>query len=203
MGAFGAAVVPDEARILTHCNAGALATAGYGTALGVIRGAVEAGKHVVGVRRRDAAVPPGRAAHRVGARPRRHPDDRHHRQHGRRADAARARSISSSSAPTGSRPTATPPTRSAPTASPCWRASTRFRSTSRRRCRRSISTRRTVDHIPIEERNAREVTHVGVLAAGAGGRARSGIRRSTSRRTASSPASSPSGASSARPTPSR
>jgi methylthioribose-1-phosphate isomerase len=46
MGAFGAAVVPAEARILTHCNAGALATAGYGTALGVIRGAVEQGKHV-------------------------------------------------------------------------------------------------------------------------------------------------------------
>jgi methylthioribose-1-phosphate isomerase len=46
MGAFGAEVVPDDARILTHCNAGALATAGYGTALGVIRGAVEAGKHV-------------------------------------------------------------------------------------------------------------------------------------------------------------
>jgi methylthioribose-1-phosphate isomerase len=46
MGAFGAQVVPPEARILTHCNAGALATAGYGTALGVIRGAVEAGKQV-------------------------------------------------------------------------------------------------------------------------------------------------------------
>ena len=46
MGAFGAAVVPDDARILTHCNAGALATAGYGTALGVIRGAVEQGKRV-------------------------------------------------------------------------------------------------------------------------------------------------------------
>src|SRR5260221_13154138 len=46
MGAFGAAVVPADARILTHCNAGALATAGYGTALGVIRGAVEAGKHL-------------------------------------------------------------------------------------------------------------------------------------------------------------
>jgi methylthioribose-1-phosphate isomerase len=46
MGAFGAEVVPPDARILTHCNAGALATAGYGTALGVIRGAVEAGKHV-------------------------------------------------------------------------------------------------------------------------------------------------------------
>jgi len=46
MGAFGAAVVPHQARILTHCNAGALATAGYGTALGVIRAAVEAGKQV-------------------------------------------------------------------------------------------------------------------------------------------------------------
>ena len=46
MGAHGAEVVPADARILTHCNAGALATAGYGTALGVIRGAVEAGKHV-------------------------------------------------------------------------------------------------------------------------------------------------------------
>jgi methylthioribose-1-phosphate isomerase len=46
MGAFGAAVVADQARILTHCNAGALATAGYGTALGVIRAAVEAGKRV-------------------------------------------------------------------------------------------------------------------------------------------------------------
>ena len=46
MGAHGAALVPDEARILTHCNAGALATAGYGTALGVIRAAAEAGKRV-------------------------------------------------------------------------------------------------------------------------------------------------------------
>ena len=46
MGAFGSEVVPLDARILTHCNAGALATAGYGTALGVIRGAVEAGKRV-------------------------------------------------------------------------------------------------------------------------------------------------------------
>lgn len=44
MGAFGAAVVPDGARILTHCNAGALATGGYGTALGVIRAAHELGK---------------------------------------------------------------------------------------------------------------------------------------------------------------
>jgi methylthioribose-1-phosphate isomerase len=46
IGANGAALVPAEANILTHCNAGALATAGYGTALGVIRGAVEAGRKV-------------------------------------------------------------------------------------------------------------------------------------------------------------
>jgi methylthioribose-1-phosphate isomerase len=43
IGRFGAEVVPNPARILTHCNAGALATAGYGTALGVVRGAVERG----------------------------------------------------------------------------------------------------------------------------------------------------------------
>ena len=46
LGAFGADVVPSDARVLTHCNAGALATAGYGTALGVIRGAVEKGKKI-------------------------------------------------------------------------------------------------------------------------------------------------------------
>ncbi len=46
MGGFGAEIVPDGARVLTHCNAGALATAGYGSALGVIRAAVEQGKKI-------------------------------------------------------------------------------------------------------------------------------------------------------------
>jgi methylthioribose-1-phosphate isomerase len=46
MGLNGAELIPDGATVLTHCNAGALATAGYGTALGVIRAAVEAGKRV-------------------------------------------------------------------------------------------------------------------------------------------------------------
>ncbi len=46
IGRHGAALVPDGARIMTHCNAGALATAGHGTALGVIRSARDAGKHV-------------------------------------------------------------------------------------------------------------------------------------------------------------
>jgi methylthioribose-1-phosphate isomerase len=46
IGRHGAPLVPDGTTVLTHCNAGALATAGYGTALGVIRAAVESGKRV-------------------------------------------------------------------------------------------------------------------------------------------------------------
>jgi methylthioribose-1-phosphate isomerase len=46
MGRHGAALIGDTATVLTHCNAGALATGGYGTALGVIRAAVSAGKKV-------------------------------------------------------------------------------------------------------------------------------------------------------------
>jgi methylthioribose-1-phosphate isomerase len=46
MGAFGAALLPPGSTVLTHCNAGALATGGYGTALGVIRAARDAGKSI-------------------------------------------------------------------------------------------------------------------------------------------------------------
>ena len=46
IGANGAPLVPDGKTVLTHCNAGALATAGYGTALGVIRAAAESGKNI-------------------------------------------------------------------------------------------------------------------------------------------------------------
>jgi methylthioribose-1-phosphate isomerase len=46
MGRYGAELMPSSGGVLTHCNAGALATAGYGTALGVIRAAVEAGKKI-------------------------------------------------------------------------------------------------------------------------------------------------------------
>ena len=46
MGARGAALLPDDATVLTHCNAGALATGGYGSALGVIRAAHESGKRI-------------------------------------------------------------------------------------------------------------------------------------------------------------
>ena len=46
LGAHGAALLPADALVLTHCNAGALATAGYGTALGVIRAAIAQGKRV-------------------------------------------------------------------------------------------------------------------------------------------------------------
>ncbi len=46
IGQHGGPLIPDGATVLTHCNAGALATAGYGTALGVIRAAVESGKKI-------------------------------------------------------------------------------------------------------------------------------------------------------------
>jgi len=46
IGRHGAPLIPDGARIMTHCNAGALATAGHGTALGVIRSARDAGKRI-------------------------------------------------------------------------------------------------------------------------------------------------------------
>jgi methylthioribose-1-phosphate isomerase len=46
MGKHGATLMPSSGGVLTHCNAGALATCGYGTALGVIRAAVEAGKKI-------------------------------------------------------------------------------------------------------------------------------------------------------------
>jgi methylthioribose-1-phosphate isomerase len=46
LGRFGAGLLPDEATVLTHCNAGALATAGYGTALGIVRAARAMGKRI-------------------------------------------------------------------------------------------------------------------------------------------------------------
>ena len=82
IGGHGAAVVPRRAGILTHCNAGALATAGYGKALGVIRAAVESGKRVRVLA--DETRPFLQGARltaweliRDGI-----DDDRHHRQHG-------------------------------------------------------------------------------------------------------------------------
>ena len=49
MGAFGAALLPQHATVLTHCNAGALATGGHGTALGILRSARESGKKIARV----------------------------------------------------------------------------------------------------------------------------------------------------------
>ena len=46
LGVFGAELLPQQGGVLTHCNAGALATCGYGTALGVIRAAVESGRKI-------------------------------------------------------------------------------------------------------------------------------------------------------------
>jgi len=61
MGAHGAALIVPGATILTHCNAGALATAGYGTALGRGPRRARGGQAGVGGGVRDAPLPPGRA----------------------------------------------------------------------------------------------------------------------------------------------
>ena len=71
-GSNGAALVPDGKTVLTHCNAGALATAGYGTALGVIRAAVESGKNIDVFADETRPVPARRPAHRLGTAAGRH-----------------------------------------------------------------------------------------------------------------------------------
>jgi methylthioribose-1-phosphate isomerase len=79
MGALGASLIEPGSGVLTHCNTGSLATAGFGTALGVIRAGCRAGPHRTGVRRRNAPVVAGRAPDRVGTaagRDRRHADRR-------------------------------------------------------------------------------------------------------------------------------
>ena len=78
-----------HARILTHCNAGALATAGYGTALGVIRAAAEQGKVTQVFADETRPFLQGARLTAWELRPRQHSDDRHHREHGRSADARR------------------------------------------------------------------------------------------------------------------
>ena len=171
IGAHGAALVPDEARILTHCNAGALATAGYGTALGVIRGAVEAGRKVrvladetrpflQGARLtawelvKDGIDTTVITDNMAGAimRP--------------------ARSISWSSAPIASPPTATPPTRSAPTRSPCWRREHGIPFYVAAPWSTIDLATQDGDAIPIEERNAARGHARRQQPAGARGRAR-------------------------------
>src|SRR5258707_11734050 len=62
IGRAGAALVPDGARVLTHCNTGALATAGHGTALGVIRSARDQGKRISVVASETPPPPPGARA---------------------------------------------------------------------------------------------------------------------------------------------
>ncbi len=60
MGEHGAALIPEQANVLTHCNTGSLATVEYGTALGVIRAGDLRGQACPRLRRRDPPVPPGR-----------------------------------------------------------------------------------------------------------------------------------------------
>ncbi len=88
IGDFGAPLLPPG-NVLTHCNAGALATGGYGTALGVIRSAHKKRPDLRVFADETPPVSAGRAADRVGAAALGHRRHRHHRQHGRAPHAAR------------------------------------------------------------------------------------------------------------------
>jgi len=89
MGRHGATLMPASGGVLTHCNAGALATCGYGTALGVIRAAVEQGKTHSRLRRRDSPFPAGLTPHCLGVDEGRYSDHRNFRQYGWCHDEAR------------------------------------------------------------------------------------------------------------------
>ena len=81
LGQFGAELMPQSGTVLTHCNAGALAACGYGSALGVIRAAVERGHKIDVFARRNPPLPPGRPANRLGAHEGLHPHYCPLRQH--------------------------------------------------------------------------------------------------------------------------
>ena len=90
IGDYGATLIPEGAGVLTHCNAGALATSAYGTALAALYRAHESGR---AFRVYADETPPaaGRAPHRVGTPAGRHRRDPHLRQHGRPGHAGRPR----------------------------------------------------------------------------------------------------------------
>ena len=112
LGRFGADLIEDGDTVITQCNAGALATVGYGTALGRDPGSQRAGEVRQGHRPGDEACPPGLEAHGLRAlegRVQLHDNLRHRR---RVDDAVRAGSTWPSSGRTGSRRTASSSTRS-------------------------------------------------------------------------------------------
>ena len=121
IGEHGAELIPDGSRVLTHCNAGALATAGIGTALAPLYLAPTR-QGAAGVRRRDAPAAAGKPADRVGADARRNSGHGARRWHGGVAHARRRGRSRASSAPTASPRTATWRTRSARTRSRSPRA---------------------------------------------------------------------------------
>ncbi len=90
MGKLGAELIPRKARVMTHCNTGALATAGYGTALG--RDPICEKQEDLGDRERDPPLSAGGAAHGVRADAGRDSLHAHHRQHGRASHEPAARS---------------------------------------------------------------------------------------------------------------
>ena len=91
MGALGAELLPAAGTVLTHCNAGALATCGYGTALGVIRAAVERGHKIDVFADETRPFLQGARLTAWELHEGQHPHHRHLRQHGRPASCAQGK----------------------------------------------------------------------------------------------------------------
>ncbi len=143
MGDLGADLLPGDARVLTHCNAGALATAGYGTALGVIRSAARQGKIRQVIADETRPYLQGARLTAWELLRGRHPHDAHRRQHGRLHDGAGRGERGGGGGGPHRRATATSPTRSAPTPWPSSPARTGSRSTWPPPCPPSTSPPRT------------------------------------------------------------
>ena len=197
MGLNGRSLITDGDNILTHCNAGALATAGYGTALGVIRAAWEEGKtiHVYVDETRPVLQGARLTAWELV-------------REGIPATLItdnmagflmqQGRSIWSSSGRTASPPTAIRPTRSAPTRWPSWRRRTTSPSISPRPCPPSTGPLKPETKFPSKNAVVMKSPHFAASKAPRQA-CRSIIPPLTSPQTGTSPPSSPKRASSGRP----
>ena len=135
IAAHGLALVPHGARILTHCNTGALVSAGEGTAFAIILAAHRAGPAGPAVGRRDQAAAAGRAADRLRGPPGRDPALRAGRRRSRGPDGVRPGGPGADRRRPDRRRRQRGQQGRVPTAWPCWPATTRCRSWWRRRCR--------------------------------------------------------------------
>ena len=160
IGRNGAPLIPDGKTVLTHCNAGALATAGYGTALGVIRAAVASGKKIDVFADETRPFLQGARLTVWELQHDQHPRHADHRQHGRPFPAFRPHRLRGGGRRPHRRQRRCRQQDRHLFASPSWPRRTAFRSMWPRRISTLDLSLPSGDQIPIEQRAPHEVTHV-------------------------------------------